>query len=74
MTFAGKDFNVQHVVRGALSRDVQPVGVDVGRVGVLHRVPLAAGVRPLQRVGNRELVGVAGVHADRRSRDLLRRQ
>lgn len=66
----GSELHEQHVVRGALPRDVQAVRVDVGRVGVLHVVPFPARIGPLEVVCVRQLVRLAGFHADRGPRNL----
>lgn len=46
------------------------MGVYVGRVRVLHRVPLPTGVGKFQSVGECEIVCLAGLHTDRRPGDL----
>lgn len=70
VAFPRSEFHVQNVVGGALPRDMQPVRVNVGRVGVFHGVPLSSRIRPAKVVRVCELVRLAGFHADRGPRDL----
>lgn len=65
------DLDEHNIVRRALSRDVDSVRMNVGSVGISHSVKLAPRIGFLERISYSEVVCVACLHADCRSRHLL---